>query len=268
VDHNYAVFEALHDRYNRLDFIELDPISVPHQFTDRMDIEIAAFFAAIFAWGNRKSIIQKSNLFLSYMDHDPYRFICSHSENDLKIFEQFVHRTFNTTDALFFIDFLTSWYRQGKTLEDAFASIEIPKVDLINQQVTGTIEANLVAFHQRVINHEPHSRRSLKHVSTPLKNSTCKRLCMFLRWMVRADERKVDFGIWKSIQANQLICPIDVHVARVSRELNLIALPKINWKAALELTAKLRLYNAEDPVRYDFALFGYGVESHQTKFKG
>jgi uncharacterized protein (TIGR02757 family) len=239
------------DEYNRPSFIEHDPVSIPHLFSERQDIEIAGFFASIFAWGNRTAIINKSKELMKLMDDSPYEFIINHSEKDLKRLLQFKHRTFNTTDLLYFILFLKHHYRQSKTLETAFSNWMDRKDE--------TIEKALIGFHDYFFSLKDAPVRTKKHIATPKRNSTCKRLNMFLRWMVRGDNCGVDFGIWNTISSPQLICPIDVHVARVAKRFNLVARKQIDWQTALELTARLKKFDPNDPVKYDFALFGLGV---------
>jgi uncharacterized protein (TIGR02757 family) len=241
------------DEYNQPSFIEYDPISIPHSFTKKQDIEIAGFFASIFAWGNRATIINKSKDLIKLMDGSPYDFIIHHSEKDLKRLLQFKHRTFNVTDLLYFILFLKHHYQQSKTLETAFSKWMNKKDE--------TIENALIGFHDYFFSLQDAPVRTRKHIATPKRNSSCKRLNMFLRWMVRKDNCGVDFGIWNTISPSQLICPIDVHVARVGRRFELIQRKQIDWQTALELTNHLKKFDRNDPVKYDFALFGLGVTS-------
>ncbi len=240
--------------YNRPEFILYDPISIPHQFSKLQDIEIAGFFAATLAWGNRTSILNSCNRLMQLMDHAPYDFVMHHKEKDLQRFLHFKHRTFNATDTLHFIHFFRSYYKTNKSLETAFSRF----ITLKDENIT----AALTGFHELFFSLEDAPKRTRKHVATPIRNSTCKRLNMFLRWMVRRDDCGVDFGIWKKIKPSQLICPCDVHVDRVARKLGLIQNRQTNWKTALELTAKLKTFDAKDPVKYDFALFGLGVMEH------
>ncbi len=243
------------DYYNRPFFIEKDPISVPHQFSKKQDIEIAGFFAAIFAWGNRTTIINKSNALMQLMDHSPHQFCTQHQEKDLKRMLGFAHRTFNATDLLYAISFLKSHYADSDSLETAFAKFL--------QSKDQTIEEALVGFHRYFFSLEDAPERTRKHIATPERGSTCKRLCMYLRWMVRTDERGVDFGIWKQIKPMQLVMPMDVHVLRVARELGLINRKQTDWQTALELTNTLKAFDKNDTVKYDFALFGTGVMEKQ-----
>jgi uncharacterized protein (TIGR02757 family) len=237
--------------YNQPAFIKDDPISIPHGFTRKQDIEIAGFFAAIFAWGNRTIIINKSRALLALMDNAPYQFITGHSDADLKKLLHFKHRTFNTTDLLYFIYFLRHHYTAHTSLETAFSQWMDDGDEDTEQALTG--------FYRYFVSLEETPPRTRKHIASPEKNSTCKRLNMFLRWMVRRDKAGVDFGIWRSISPAQLVCPIDVHVARVARRFDLLQRNAIDWQAAVELTGYLRTLDPKDPVKYDFALFGLGV---------
>jgi uncharacterized protein (TIGR02757 family) len=235
------------DEYNQPSFIKDDPISVPHLFTKKQDIEIAGFFAATFAWGNRTTIIQKSKELMQLMDMAPYDFIMNSSERKIKKLIDFKHRTFNTTDLLYFVDFLKHHYNKHKSLESAFT-------------LHGdSIEKMLAGFHHYFFSLEHVPPRTRKHIANPGRNSSCKRLNMFLRWMVRKDDKGVDFGIWKNISPSQLICPIDLHVARVAKRLAILKRKQTDWSAAIELTDYLRTLDKDDPVKYDFALFGLGV---------
>ncbi|MDX2305049.1 MAG: TIGR02757 family protein [Microscillaceae bacterium] len=239
------------ETYNTLNFIQDDPICIPHRFSRKQDIEIMGFWTAVLAWGNRKTIIKKSEELIQVMEGQPYEFIIHHSEEDLKKFLNFKHRTFNATDALYFIHFFKHHYTTCVSLEDAF---------LINFKPNEpTVEKGLINFHHYFFSLEDAPERTRKHIATPARNSACKRINMFLRWMVRKDEKGVDFGIWQRISPAQLVTPCDVHVERVARKLGLISRKNTDWKTALELTENLRKLNPKDPVRYDFALFGLGV---------
>ncbi len=238
--------------YNRPNFIELDPISIPHRFDKKQDIEIAGFFAAILAWGQRKTILNKCSELLARMDDAPHDFLVNHSEGDLKSFLGFKHRTFNEVDALYFIHFLSWFYRHQDSLEKAFLIGQTGAVD--------SMESMLIQFQRHFFSLEDAPSRTKKHISSPATRSACKRINMYLRWMVRQDEQGVDFGIWKQISPAQLICPCDLHVDRVGRKLGLITRKQTDWGTALELTQVLRSFDPLDPVKYDFALFGLGVE--------
>ncbi len=238
------------EQYNRTDFIANDPICIPHLFTKRQDIEIAGFFAAIFAWGNRAIIIKKAKELLQRMDNEPYDFCLHHSEEDLKKLLQFKHRTFNDTDLLYFVEFLQHHFKKHISLENAF---------LIGKGKTFSMKVALENFHHYFFSLEDFPPRTKKHIASPEKNSTCKRINMYLRWMVRKDNCGVDFGLWQKIKPADLICPIDLHVARVAKRLNLLNRKQIDWNAAVELTNHLKKMDKNDPTKYDFALFGLGV---------
>jgi uncharacterized protein (TIGR02757 family) len=240
-------------QYNHIDFIEKDPISIPHLYTKQQDIEIAAFFAAIFAWGNRTTIIQKSKELLERMDNAPFEYCTQHQAKDLKKLIGFAHRTFNDRDLLYCIAFFKHHYANQKSLETAFF------MDQHSGKKIKTVAAGLVNFKNYFFSLEDAPHRTKKHIASPENGSTCKRLNMFLRWMVRKDQHGVDFGLWKTISPADLIIPIDVHVARVSRSFGLISRPQIDWLTALELTEYCRTLDARDPVKYDFALFSLGV---------
>jgi uncharacterized protein (TIGR02757 family) len=240
-------------QYNRFEFIENDPISLPHRFSILQDIEIIAFWTAMLAWGQRQTIINKCEQIISLMDNSPYDFVLHHQESDLKRFLTFKHRTFNPTDTLYFLSFFQDYYRKNSSLETAFST----GINISDD----TIENGLIYFHRLFFSLPSYPQRTIKHVSSPEKKSACKRLCMFLRWLVRKDENGVDFGLWKNIKPAQLICPLDVHVERNARGLGLLTRTQTDWQAALELTANLRKLDPEDPVKYDFALFGMGIEN-------
>ena len=242
--------------YNNPDFIKDDPVCIPHLFSKKQDIEIAGFFAAIFAWGIRKTIINKCVSLMQLMDNAPHDFCLNHQDKDLKKLLGFCHRTFNDTDLLYFISFFKFYYSKYPTLEHAFFNKNIiqPAASSGN-----TIETALNYFYDYFFSLEDVPHRTLKHIAAPKKNSACKRLNMYLRWMVRNDNRGVDFGIWKSISPSQLICPIDVHVARVGRKFGLLHRKQVDWLAAKELTQALQKFDKNDPVKYDFALFSLGI---------
>ena len=255
------------DLYNRPSFIERDPISIPHRFSRKQDIEIMGFWAAVLAWGQRPVILKKAAELVHLMDGAPYEFVRHYQESDLKRFMAFKHRTFNAADALYFLHFFQQYYQANESLEDAFLS-NGPGKPLVQTGGTGgfpatlpTVETNLITFHDRFCSLTDYfPERTRKHIATPARNSSCKRLLMFLRWMVRQDDCGVDFGLWKRITPAQLVMPIDVHVNRVARHLELLKREQTDWKTALELTETLRQFDPADPVRYDFALFGLGVE--------
>jgi uncharacterized protein (TIGR02757 family) len=247
---NFLDAKAAH--FNRTTFIERDPISIPHQYIKRQDIEIAGLMAAVLAWGQRVTIIHKTKEFLHYMHQSPHDFVINHQEKDLKPFSNFKHRTFNGTDALYFIEALKYIYQNHTSLEDAFPV----------QPGDETTEAALIQFHRLFFSLAVAPARTQKHISTPVRKSACKRLNMFLRWMVRSDASGVDFGLWKKIKPHQLICPLDVHVERIAQKLKLLEKQPASWKAAVALTQTLKLLDPHDPVKYDFALFGLGAEGN------
>lgn len=240
-------------QYNQKSFIEKDPICIPHLFQKQQDIEIAAFFAAIFAWGNRTTIINKSKELMQKMDNAPHVFCLTHQPKDLKSLFGFKHRTFNDTDLLYCIAFLKTHYQNNDSLETAFFK------DYQTGKRIKNIEEALQNFQSYFMSMEDAPQRTRKHISSPAAGSTCKRLNMFLRWMIRKDHTGVDFGIWKSIAPSELIIPIDVHVARIARTLGILNRPQTDWQAALELTEYCRTLDSKDPVKYDFALFSLGV---------
>jgi uncharacterized protein (TIGR02757 family) len=236
--------------YDHPDFIAGDPVCIPHRFSKLQDIEIAGLFAATLAWGNRTTIINKCSELMEMMDNAPYDYVRYHQPKERMQLLRFGHRTFNGIDLLYFVEFLQHYYTNVTSLEFAFSGHLTPEDE--------TVEKGLAGFHKIFFALE-HPERTRKHVSTPEKNSACKRLNMYLRWMVRKDKNGVDFGLWQHISPSQLVCPVDVHVARVATRLGLISEDKSNWKTALQLTARLREMDPEDPVKYDFALFGLGV---------
>ena len=245
-------FDETLQRYNRPAFIKDDPICIPHSFRKKQDIEISGLFAAVFAWGNRTTIINKSRELMQLMDDAPHDFCLHHQPSDLKKLQQFKHRTFTATDLLYFIEFFHHHYTSHATLETAFLKApELPGSEPVEQA--------LIHFHEYFFSLEHVPARTKKHISTPYKGSTCKRLNMYLRWMVRSDDKGVDFGIWKKIKPSQLICPIDLHVARVAKRFGLLHRKQVDWQAAVELTQYLRTLDPNDPVKYDLALFGLGV---------
>jgi uncharacterized protein (TIGR02757 family) len=231
--------DSILQNLNPKDFIDNDPISIPHRFKTKEDIEISAFFAAILAWGQRKTIINNGNKLMHWMGEEPHRFILEHSDDELKQFEKFVHRTFNSTDVLYFIEVLRHWYRDDKSLEDYF--------------VGDTMKDRITSFHQSFFAYDFAPDRTRKHIANPARNSSAKRLNMFLRWMVRNDE--LDFGIWHSIKPSELKCPLDVHVQRAAFHFGLLTRKQQDWKAVEELSANLLELDSKDPIKYDLALF-------------
>lgn len=235
-------------QYNTLDFIESDPVQIPHLFTQKEDVEIAGFLSATIAWGNRTMIIKNSHRMMNLMGNAPYDFVMSHSETNLEQLDSFVHRTFNGVDFTHFITSLKNIYQNHDGLESVFAK---------NQHL-GNMQLSISEF-KKIFFEIPHQYRTQKHVSDPMNNSAAKRINMFLRWMVRQDNKGVDLGIWKSISPAALSCPLDVHSGNVARKLDLLKRKQNDAKAVLELDNKLREFDSSDPSQYDFALFGLGV---------
>jgi len=238
--------------YNRPEFIASDPVAIPHLFRKKQDIEISGFFAATFAWGIRATIIAKAKELMQLMDMAPHDFIVNHQPADLRPFLHFKHRTFNTTDLLYFIHFLQQFYRRHKSLEELF-------FNSYSLSMENPVEAGLNNLYSQFFSLEDAPARTRKHIACPARNSSCKRLNMFLRWMVRNDNAGVDFGIWKQIQPSQLVCPVDLHVARVAQRFSLLERKQVDWQSAILLTDELRKLDPADPVKYDFALFGLGI---------
>ncbi|MGF7039748.1 TIGR02757 family protein [Mucilaginibacter lappiensis] len=252
--------DAKVSQYNQPGFIENDPISIPHLFSKKQDIEIMGFWAATLAWGQRVTIIKKCKELIILMDGAPYDFIMNHQEPDLEKLLSFKHRTFNDIDTLYFISFFRYHYERFDSLEDAFVTPLGPLKGESFDLPGGGAEAALNHFRSYFFSLPDYPHRTKKHVSSPSQKSTCKRLNMFLRWMVRKDDCGVDFGIWNHIKPADLICPLDLHVDRVSRKLLLITRKQTDWQTAIELTQRLREFDPLDPVKYDFALFGLGIE--------
>lgn len=269
-DNLKAFLDAKVAQYNQPGFIANDPVCIPHLFSKKQDIEIMGFWAATLAWGQRVTIIKKCKELIALMDGSPYDFIRNHQETDLKKLLHFKHRTFNDTDTLYFIAFFRYHYERHKSLEDAF--IPKPPNPLKGQQKADDFdwqtppsgdwgaEVCLNHFRSYFFSLPDFPHRTKKHVSSPSQKSTCKRLNMFLRWMVRKDNCGVDFGIWNQIKPAELMMPCDLHVDRVARKLNLITRKQTDWQTAVELTERLREFDPLDPVKYDFALFGLGIE--------
>lgn len=245
--------DARVDEYNHPSFIEADPVSVPHGYKKLQDIEIAGFFAAIMSWGQRKTIVAKARELMQLMDDAPYDFMIGHAEKDRKRFTTFRHRTLQPDDILYLVDVLQRYYRKHRSLEDAFADHLSPGDDDVYNALSG--------FYSMMFDQPWVLERTRKHIATPVRKSSCKRLNMFLRWMVREDNRGVDFGLWKKIDPSQLIIPLDLHVGNVARQFNLLSRGINDWQAAKELTMRLKEFDPKDPVKYDFALFGFGVLS-------
>ena len=242
--------------YNQEEFIETDPIQIPRAFSKKEDVEIAGFIAAAIAWGKRPMIIRNANRWLEMIDHAPHDFILNAQDKDLKPLLHFVHRTFNGDDALFFITSLQNIYKNHGGLEQVFA--DGFKQPFENKRNYSPMFGALIYFRE-VFMSSPHLARSGKHLANVAKGSAAKRLQMYLRWMIRQDKQGVDFGIWKSINPKHLMIPLDMHSGRVARKLGLLQRKADDWKSVEELTASLRKFDPNDPVKYDFALFGMGV---------
>lgn len=236
------------EQYNNPKFIESDPIQIPHRYSKKEDIEIAAFLTATIAWGNRKSIINNASKMMDLLDNSPYDFVLNHKEKDLESLLHFVHRTFNGTDLITFVKALKHIYNNHGGLETIFSKTAK------NESLQTAISQFKTLFFEI-----EHLARTQKHVSDPLKNSAAKRINMYLRWMVRNDNTGVDFGIWNNISPSQLSCPLDVHSGNVARKLGLLTRKQNDAKALFELDTNLRKLDPKDPVKYDFALFGLGV---------
>lgn len=248
-----AILDEKEKLYNCRDFIANDPVSIPHSFNLKQDIEIMGLFASLFAWGQRPVIIKKCRELALRLNNSPYKFVTEHKESDLKCLLGFKHRTFNEEDLLYSIDFLKRHYSCSETLEDAFTPAGEQGIN---------VEKALIHFYNYFFDQPYAPRRTRKHISTPVKKSACKRLNMFLRWMVRKDDRGVDFGLWNRIDQKDLICPLDLHVERTARKLGLITRKNADWQAAIELTENLKQFDPDDPVKYDFALFGISIEEN------
>ncbi|HWZ36361.1 MAG TPA: TIGR02757 family protein [Mucilaginibacter sp.] len=281
-DNLKSFLDAKVAQYNQPGFIANDPVSIPHLFTKKQDIEIMGFWAATLAWGQRPTIIKKCKELITLMDSAPYDFIMNHEEIDLKKLLHFKHRTFNDIDTLYFIAFFRYHYERHESLETAFIPGEEQKSVVmlkpskhVGQASTRAlrqaqsdslddaeepVETYLNHFRQYFFSLPDYPHRTKKHVSSPSQKSTSKRLNMFLRWMVRKDNKGVDFGIWNQIKPSDLIMPCDLHVDRVARHLKLITRKQTDWQTAIELTQRLREFDPADPVKYDFALFGLGIE--------
>ncbi len=246
MDKNLKIFlDEKVEQFNTSSFIEEDPILLPHFFSNKADIEIIGFLVATFAWGKRQMIIKNGKKLIDIMGNQPHDFILNASDKDLNDLD-FVHRTFNAVDLKYFIQALQNIYKNKQSLEDLFA------------ETKGPMNLKIAHFRTKFLN-LPHEKRTEKHLSNPLKNSSAKRLNMYLRWMVRQDNKGVDFGIWDKISPSELYCPLDVHTGNVGRKLGFIKRKANDWKALEELMIHLRKMDANDPVKYDFALFGLGV---------
>jgi len=243
-----SFLDEKYKEYNNFKFITTDPIQVPHSFSLKEDIEISAFLTSTISWGNRKVIINNAKKMMLLLDESPYDFILNHSDKDLKSFDKFVHRTFNSTDLIYFIKALKYIYNEHDGLESVFSN------NCLNNSTQNSIHIFKNIFFKL-----SHDNRTTKHVADPYKGSSAKRINMFLRWMVRKDSNGVDFGIWNKISPSYLSCPLDVHSGRVARKLGMLKRTQNDHKAVIELDNKLRYLDSNDPVKYDFSLFGLGV---------
>ena len=239
------------DCYNRPGFIGLDPISIPHRFTVKEDVEIAGFLAATIAWGNRVAILRSAERMMEIMGNSPYDFVINHRDEDLRGIGGCIHRTFNAEDFIYFIEALKYIYLEKGGMEAIFA----------RYQTDGSLQPAIHEF-GKIFFGLPHNPRTRRHVSDPLKGSAAKRINMFLRWMVRSDDRGVDFGLWRTVSPAVLSCPLDVHSGNVARRLGLLKRKQSDAKAVAELDSRLREMDPADPAKYDFALFGLGVFEH------
>ena len=243
------LLESLHDRYNNTDFIEPDPISVPHSFSATIDREIAGFMASTIAWGNRKAIVKSAHRMMLYMDNTPADFVLNASDRELEHLRSYVHRTFNGEDFREFVlglrHIIQTWGSVGGFFEQSY-------------ERTSDLRVALSEFRHEFFKHD-HNPHAEKHVSSIDRGAACKRLCMYLRWFVRHDERGVDFGLWRKIPMSALYLPLDLHTGRMGRQLGLLKRKQDDWKAVEEITSMLRTLCPDDPVRYDYSLFGLGI---------
>lgn len=244
-----ALLNEKADWYNRPWFIESDPIQIPHRYTCKSDIEIAAFLTATIAWGSRPLIIRSASKMMELMGNQPFDFVMAAGQSQLQRLETFVHRTFSGIDLLFFVQSLRSIYKLHGGLEGVFTE---------SFTASPSVAKALIAFRQMFFN-QPHPERTRKHVSDVAKNAAAKRLNMFLRWMVRKDSRGVDFGLWQNIPMSALYLPLDLHTGNTARKLGILTRKQNDWKAVEEVTSVLQTFDSADPVRYDFALFGLGI---------
>lgn len=246
------LLDGLFDRYDNIDFIEDDPVSVPHMFTGREDIEIAGLLASTIAWGNRKAIVRSGHRMMEFMGGEPYEFTMNASAEELRMLERFVHRTFNGRDFADFVVAMRRLYAERGGIGGFFEERYV---------ATGDLRVALSDF-RREFFAAPHNPHCEKHISSIDRKASCKRLNMYLRWMVRDDGRGVDFGLWRGIPASALYLPLDVHSGNMSRALGLLERRQNDWRAVEEVTAALRRLDADDPVKYDFALFGAGIAGY------
>ena len=236
------------EKYNNPSFIQEDPIQIPHLFQKKEDIEISGFLTATIAWGNRKSIIKSSKKIVEFFGYKPYDFIMNHKDSDMRKLESFKHRTFNGYDLIQFVKSIKNIYSNHDGLESVFAK------NILEERMHNSIHEFKKKFFEI-----DHLKRTKKHISDPFKGSAAKRINMFLRWMVRDDNKGVDFGIWKKIKPKYLSCPLDIHSGRIARKMGILKRKQNDHKAVIELDSFLRTLDVNDPVKYDYALFGIGV---------
>ncbi|MCX7986257.1 MAG: TIGR02757 family protein [Bacteroidales bacterium] len=241
--------DQLADQYERCEFVQSDPISIPHLFSRKEDIEIAAFFTATISWGQRNSIIKKGHELMQLLEYAPYDFIINASSKEWNRFSNFTYRTFNNIDCVYFFKALKSIYRSGKSLENIFTA---------GYCQNNSIKSSLSYFRNEFLSFNP-PLRTFKHIANVEQGSAAKRLNMFLRWMVRPKEKGVDFGLWDNIPPSALMLPLDLHSSTSARKLGLLTRKNNDWKAVEEVTANLRKFDPVDPVKYDFALFGLNI---------
>lgn len=244
-----SFLDSKHDEFNNQDFIAPDPISIPHRFTRKEDIEIAGLLTAIISWGRRDLIIRGAGNLMEMMWNSPYNFVMEAEEDELENLQNFVYRTFQGVDGYFIVKGLRKVYQEMGGLEEVMR---------MNEDAENTLTA-IMQLRKAVSSVEGFPQRTFKHLSNPEKGSSAKRVNMYLRWMVRKDKRGVDFGIWSNMRMDQLICPLDFHTGNVGRKLGFLTRKANDWKSACQLTDKLKEFDPVDPVRYDFSLFGLGI---------
>lgn len=240
------LLDTKYHQFNTTNFIETDPISIPHLFTKKEDIEIIGFLVATFSWGQRNTILKNGKLLCTWMENEPHQFISSFTKTDLKPFKKFVHRTMNGDDMIYFLESLQHIYKNYGGLEPVLATHP------------NYMQKNISEF-KKLFFENPHLNRTEKHIADPMKNSSAKRICMYLRWMVRKDKYGVDFGIWKKIKPSQLYAPLDLHSGGTARKLEILNRKQDDWKSVVEITDFLKKLDPKDPIKYDYALYGLGV---------
>lgn len=243
-----ALLDETYLKFNTSDFIADDPVQIPHQFVEKEDVEISAFLTATIAWGNRKAILKSANVLMDMMERAPYDFVMHASEEDIALLDSFYYRTFKAVDVRFFVKALRRIYSECGGLETVMTG-------------GGDVPNGLANLHE-VFFRDEHEKRTEKHLASIVKGASCKRLNMFLRWMVRYDVGGVDFGLWKNLSPSALYLPLDVHTGNVARHLGLLHRKANDWKSVVEVTSALRDFDVEDPVKYDFALFGMGIDGY------